>query len=113
MAKRKVPQIPYRDKEDVLAALEAQARLRGRTISQELRLAVRLWLREAQLAQLADPVGRKEAAAQGDDVDADEKMLREQIKNLKKQAFAVPDSPRLMDVIREADGVDEAVEVTT
>jgi hypothetical protein len=90
MEKPKKRQIPYRDHTAVVDALEQQGDLRGRTLSTELRLAVRLWLREALLAQLADPVGRAEAEAEGHDVDADEKALRKEIADIKRRAFARP-----------------------
>jgi hypothetical protein len=93
--------LAYRDKPEVLDALDAQAHLRHRSTAQELRLAVRLWLFEAQLAQLRDPVGRAEAERQGFDVAADEKMVRERIAKLKREAFAVP-KPTLREALADA-----------
>src|SRR6266508_3458062 len=94
-------QVPYRDQPAIIEALTVQARVRGRSLSDEIRLAVRLWLREAMLAQLADPVGRAAAEAEGHDVNADEKMLRRQVKEIKTRAFVRPEpEANLMDVIR-------------
>jgi len=99
MEKAPQRQVPYRDQKAVIDALEAQGNLRGRNLSDELRLAVRLYLREALLAQLADPVGRAEAAADGHDVEADEKALKRDVADIKRRAFARPVSPDLRAVI--------------
>ena len=48
-------QFPYRDAKAVVDALEAHASIRGRSLSGELRLAVRLWLAEALLAEVLSP----------------------------------------------------------
>jgi hypothetical protein len=80
----------YRDDAEVIDGLEAQAHLRHRTIVNELRLAARLWLLESAAAQLRCPIGRLEAKREGHDVEADERLIRQRIARLKKEAFAVP-----------------------
>ncbi|MEJ7568418.1 MAG: hypothetical protein WKF41_09145 [Gaiellaceae bacterium] len=83
-------QVLFRDEPGVVEALRRQAALRGRTLTDEIRLAVRIHLREQMLAQLRDPLGRAEAEAQGFDVTADEKLLKKQLADMRREAFARP-----------------------
>jgi hypothetical protein len=95
-------QIPYRDDAAVIGALEQQGRLRGRTVSEELRLAVRLWLRKAMLAQLNDPTGAAEAARQGFDVESDRVAIKKEIAEIERNAFRLPRS-NLRDALVESE----------
>ena len=92
-------QYPLRDTPEIIETMRKQAHLHGRSLAAELRLAARLWLRECLLAQLADPVGREEARREGHDVDAEEKLLKAELREFKAQAFAVPEGPRLREVV--------------
>ncbi len=89
----------YRDTEEVLAAMRAQAAQRGRSMNDEIRLASRAWLRQALLAQLADPTGRAEAEAAGHDVDADEAATRAGLDEMYEKAFEIPDGTELREVV--------------
>jgi hypothetical protein len=95
-------QIPYRDDAAVIDALEQQGRLRGRTVSEELRLAVRLWLRKALLAQLNDPTGAAEAARQGYNVESDRVAIKKEIGEIERNAFKLPKS-NLRDALVESE----------
>jgi hypothetical protein len=93
-----VRQIPFRDDRNVMNALEMQANLRGRSLSEEIRLAIRLWLAECLLMETRDPRMREAAVANGHDPAADEKQVRRQIERMKREALAVPDV-KLRDVV--------------
>jgi len=90
-SKREWDQLPYRDSPTTIRALRAQAHLRQRTASEQLRLAVAIHLREALLWQQDDPDGRAEAEAEGHDVDAEREVLIEQLAELRQQAFTIPE----------------------
>lgn len=98
-------QFPFRDREEIIEALRGQAALRGRSLTEELRLAARIHLHSHMLAQLDDPLGRAEAEAQGHDVKADAKVLKGQLADLRAKAFARPLPPRLRDSLLGGDAI--------
>jgi hypothetical protein len=91
-------QFPYRDDPLIVEALVHHARLRGRTCSEELRLAVRLWLCESELAALSTEEGRREIASQGHDLAEYEQAVRDEIEEMRGW-FAVPDRPNFREVV--------------
>src|SRR5437870_1540229 len=83
---------PIRVPEHELDALKGWAAERGRSMAEEVRLALRLHLAELALGHLADPAGREEWAAEGLDPDVDEREFGRRRDELRAIAYTPPPS---------------------
>jgi hypothetical protein len=72
---------------DELDALRGWAALRGRSLAQELRFCVRLYLRQQALAHLNSPEGKRTLAEQGRDLKTEKMMMQDSLAAVTKQAF--------------------------
>lgn len=86
--------VPARLPADEAAALAGWATLRGSNPSEEIRLAVRLHLRELMLAHVLHDDGREDVRRQGLDPDSEAEWLAASLAELRAQAYpAVPPTP--------------------
>lgn len=77
-------------------AIKAWARIHGRSLADELRLAVRLLLAQHMLAHLKHPAGREDVIAQGLDPEEEIRLVKERLAALTREAFTRPAPAHLM-----------------
>jgi hypothetical protein len=80
-------QFPLRLPVEELDALKGWAAARGRTLTDELRFAVRLYLRELAPTHLDTPEGEENVKEQGLDIAEERRWLKESLKDVRKEAF--------------------------
>ncbi len=87
MARIPMRVMPVRLPVEEVEAIKGWANIYGRDFSKEVRLAVRLHLRELMLAHLAHEEGREDVRAQGFDPEAEAEMMTASLEQLRAEAY--------------------------
>jgi hypothetical protein len=89
----KLKVVPVRLLPSEVEILRMWARMHGRDVSKEVRLAIRLLLLGHMLAHLQTPEGREEAKREGHDPAAEIKFVKKELAKLTREAYTRPAPP--------------------